>query len=1049
LSVTIDITAPNVPTVGAVGDDNGSSNSDFITNDQSLVIGGLAEANSSVEVFIDNTSVGTTTTNGQGTYLLDYTATDLSEGEYSITAKATDEAGNTSSASTAQDVTIDLTAPTVTITSNANDPQSGAFTATFTFSEDISGFVEEDISVGNGVASNFNTTSAKIYTATITPSADGDVDIDVLANKATDAAGNGNTAASQLTVVNDETAPSAPIVASISTDAGSSNTDGVTNDQTLEISGTSEANASIEVFIGGNSIGNTTADGAGDWTFDHTGSTLTEATHSITAKATDAAGNESAESTALDVTVDTSAPSVSSGTIVGKTYGLDEDVDVTYVFDEAVVVDETNGTPSVTIAMGGQNRVATYHSGSGTNTLVFRYTTVAGDLDGNGVSVLSISLNGGTIQDVAGNNANTSVSVAGAADVRVDTSAPYMSITSSSNAVSGAFTATFTFNEDVSGFDVSDISVGNGSVGSFNTTSAKIYTATITPSTEGSVTVNVAADKAQDAGGNGNTAASELRVVNDETSPTISITSSTDRTNGAFSATFTFSEDVSGFDVNDIAVGNGAASNFATISASIYSATITPVTDGGVTVDVAVGAAHDAAGNNNSAATQFSITNDETAPTVLEVTSDVNNATFKVGDDINIYVQYSEEVFVTGTPQLELETGATDRTIDYVDRSSSTLRFVYSVQAGDVSSDLDVTSSSALTLNGGTIVDAVGLNADLAVQHGTEGGSLTSKDIVIDGVAPTITINSNASDPQSGPFTATFTFSENISGFDVGDISVGNGVASNFNTTSAKIYTALITPSADGEVTIDVAADVATDVAGNNNTAATQLSVSNDETAPSVTITSSADPTSGAFTATFTFSEDVSGFDISGITVGNGAASNFNTTTARIYTATITPTTDGVVTLNVANGVALDAAGNNNSAATQVSVTNDETAPTLVSAAKDSDTQITLTFNEAVETLGANPTDFTVTDENSSTFTVQTVSDGTAGDTELILTFTDLIAAQLNLYINYANNNAVVTDLVGNELASTRGGVSISLNAVPTATNVDFSGTLTVGETLT
>ncbi|WP_162844708.1 beta strand repeat-containing protein, partial [Roseivirga pacifica] len=132
--------------------------------------------------------------------------------------------------------------------------------------------------------------------------------------------------------------------------------------------------------------------------------------------------------------------------------------------------------------------------------------------------------------------------------------------------------------------------------------------------------------------------------------------------------------------------------------------------------------------------------NDEASPTVLEVTSDASNGSFKVDDEINIYVQYSEEVFVTGTPQLELETGTTDRTIDYVDRSVSTLRFVYTVQAGDVNADLDVKSSSAFTLNGGTIQDAAGNNAVLTVPQNATGGSLKqNKDLVIDGVVPSIT----------------------------------------------------------------------------------------------------------------------------------------------------------------------------------------------------------------------------------------------------------------------------------------------------------------------
>ena len=67
-------------------------------------------------------------------------------------------------------------------------------------------------------------------------------------------------------------------------------------------------------------------------------------------------------------------------------------------------------------------------------------------------------------------------------------------------------------------------------------------------------------------------------------------------------------------------------------------------------------------------------------------------------------------------PQLTLETGTTDRTIDYVSGSgSNTLTFNYTVQAGDTSADLDYLSSAALGLNGGTIRDAAGNNATLTL----------------------------------------------------------------------------------------------------------------------------------------------------------------------------------------------------------------------------------------------------------------------------------------------------------------------------------------------
>ena len=72
-------------------------------------------------------------------------------------------------------------------------------------------------------------------------------------------------------------------------------------------------------------------------------------------------------------------------------------------------------------------------------------------------------------------------------------------------------------------------------------------------------------------------------------------------------------------------------------------------------------------------------------------------------------------------------------------------------------------------------------------------------------------------------FTATFIFSENVTGFAVADITVGNGAASGLTGVDGeRAYTALITPTANGSVTVDVAAGVAMDDANNGNTAATQ-----------------------------------------------------------------------------------------------------------------------------------------------------------------------------------------------------------------------------------
>mgnify|MGYP000863199809 CR=1 FL=1 len=67
-----------------------------------------------------------------------------------------------------------------------------------------------------------------------------------------------------------------------------------------------------------------------------------------------------------------------------------------------------------------------------------------------------------------------------------------------------------------------------------------------------------------------------------------------------------------------------------------------------------------------------------------------------------------------------------------------------------------------------------------------------------------------------------FTSSEPTTDFSEGDITVTNGALSSFTASSSTVYTAIFTPTASGEATIDVAANTFTDAAGNYNTAATQ-----------------------------------------------------------------------------------------------------------------------------------------------------------------------------------------------------------------------------------
>ncbi len=154
-----------------------------------------------------------------------------------------------------------------------------------------------------------------------------------------------------------------------------------------------------------------------------------------------------------------SSLSITSGTGVSNSFlNAGDIVKATIVFNENAIVNTTGGTPSLNINVGGTQRAAAYTSGTGSTSLVFAYTIVAGDTnDADGVSIgaNSLSLNSGTIKDAAGNNATlTHSAVSANASFKVDVLAPYItSITSTSSdgvyKVGDSINITLNFNEQV------------------------------------------------------------------------------------------------------------------------------------------------------------------------------------------------------------------------------------------------------------------------------------------------------------------------------------------------------------------------------------------------------------------------------------------------------------------------------------------------------------------------------------------------------------------------------------------------------------------------
>ncbi len=314
-----DTSAPSAPNTLDLetDDDTGTSTTDNITNKTAgITITGKAEAGATVELFNGTTSLGTTTATAEGTFTKDVS---LESGEHSITAKATDKAGNASAASTAIKVTVDTTAPDVaTVLNLANEDDTGASNTdnvtTKTSGLTINGLAE----VGAKVELFDGTTS--LGTATVGTSGIFALDISLadgthsITAKVTDVAGNTSNASDPLVITVDTSViPAAPTLLDLAAedDNGTSSTDNITSLKSgLTISGHAVANTTVELFDGTTSLG--VASVGANGTFSKDISLSTVGTHSITAKATDAFGNTSASSVALSISL-VSGPAAPTG----------------------------------------------------------------------------------------------------------------------------------------------------------------------------------------------------------------------------------------------------------------------------------------------------------------------------------------------------------------------------------------------------------------------------------------------------------------------------------------------------------------------------------------------------------------------------------------------------------------------------------------------------------------------------------------------------------------------------------------------------------------
>jgi hypothetical protein len=356
---------------------------------------------------------------------------------------AQDAAGNTMSAVTQTDIFSVITAPAPTIQSITSTSGDGAYgvgesvNVTVTFDEAVDftangGTLQTTLSNGETVTlANSNATNQTAFSGTYTiqegetDSADLDVSSVSLTGGATLVANDDavpaslnlpsgqNLADTQAIVVDANTPTVAVPDLTAASDTGSSDSDNLTSTATATVTGTTEAGATVDVRVGGSSVGTTTADGTtGAWSFTFGASDLSEGANTVDVIASDAV-NTSADSADLTITLDTTAP-----TAVDDTGTATEDDSASTLGGLDLSTNDTgaDGTAPVAAVNGSGANVGA--PVAGTNGGLFTVNangTVSFDANGDfealaagGSDTTSVTV---SIQDTAGNTADSTLTV--------------------------------------------------------------------------------------------------------------------------------------------------------------------------------------------------------------------------------------------------------------------------------------------------------------------------------------------------------------------------------------------------------------------------------------------------------------------------------------------------------------------------------------------------------------------------------------------------------------------------------------------------------------
>ncbi|MDH6082323.1 Ig-like domain-containing protein, partial [Umezakia ovalisporum] len=822
----------------------------------------------------------------------------------------------------------DTIAPTVTISDNVEGVATGDIIFTFTFSEAVTGFTAEDITVTNGTRGTFTSVSGTEYTLAVTPDVNfaGDLTVAVQAGAAIDAAGNSSNAAQSIQAV-DTTAPTVIAIAPANV-------------------AQSEGNEGLTSFIFTvTRTGNTNVISSANWVVTGTGNNPANAADFggtfPTGRVTFAAGETTKEITVnvqgdraveLDETFRVTLSGATNATITTATArGTIENDDASLAIApaSAIRLEGNEGlTPfTFTVTRTGDttgiisaNWVVTGTGDNPANAQDFGETFPSGTVTfapGETSQVITVNVTGDRVVEP---NETFRVTLSGATNASITTANAIGTVLNDDIPAVGGILSIAPLN--------AERAEGNQGLTPFTFTVTRTGDTNVTSSANWAVT-GTGDNPANAADFGGTFPSGTVTFAAGQTSQVITVNVTGDT---VIEPNATFTVTLSG------------ATN-ATIS--------TPTATGNILDDDRILLSP---GQNQGLRIDQEERLTENIDAILgQLQADISGAqlsvpplSFRVLPLINGVVgdEFPDEIVQIEVDFAERPLGTPDYSV--VAKQDENGRFFLlnnnpaEGQVGAILRDRDGNGR----FDGATLFLKDRTNAAQSIE---ETGDLNpTRGVIFDPVVPLavdielprVVITDDepgVANIATGDIAYTFTFSEAVTGFALEDITVTGGTPGLLTQVNATQYLLVVTPNAnfEGDLTVAVVAGAAIDAAGNLSLAP-QVSVQPVDTiAPTVVITDNqpgvANIATGDILYTFAFSEAVTSFTSEDITVTNGTSGEFTAVSDSVYTLLVRPNADfeGDLTVAVEAGSAIDDAGNL-SLAPQVSVQPVDTiAPTV------------------------------------------------------------------------------------------------------------------------